>query len=50
MTKRCPLSLRCCLFLIALLPLGYGAWNALNLSIMIWLMIRSRRGPAFAPA
>ena len=26
------------------------AWNALNLSIMFWLLIRSRRGPAFAPA
>jgi len=26
------------------------AWNLVNLSIMLWLLMRSRRGPAFAPA
>jgi MFS family permease len=26
------------------------AWNLVNLSIMLWLLIRSRRGPAFARA
>jgi len=25
------------------------AWNLLNVSIMSWLLLRSRRGPAFAP-
>ena len=28
---------------------GLG-WNLVNVSIMIWLLLRSRRGPAFAPA
>jgi predicted MFS family arabinose efflux permease len=26
------------------------AWNLLNVTIMTWLLLRSRRGPAFAPA
>jgi len=28
---------------------GLG-WNLLNMSIMTWLLLRSRRGPAFAPS
>jgi MFS family permease len=28
---------------------GLG-WNLVNVSIMTWLLLRSRRGPAFAPA
>ena len=28
---------------------GIG-WNLLNMSIMTWLLLRSRRGPAFAPS
>jgi hypothetical protein len=28
---------------------GIG-WNLVNVSIMTWLLIRSRRHPAFAPA
>jgi MFS family permease len=26
------------------------AWNLVNVTIMTWLLLRSRRGPAFAPA
>ena len=26
------------------------AWNLVNVSIMTWLLLRSRRGPAFVPA
>ena len=28
---------------------GLG-WNLVNVTIMTWLLLRSRRGPAFAPA